>query len=177
MEIWKDIPDYEGYQASNCGRIRTFNKVTYSKRHGERHWKNRILKIQWNKSTSRESRRDAKVGLYKNGVEKKMLVARLVCYAFYGVSDLTVDHIDGDTYNNNLSNLQYLTREENIKQGFKNGLYKTKKIILTKNNEKYSFNSLSEASIFLNKYKGYVSYALKNNKKIINSKGEEFYKL
>ena len=27
-EIWKDIPDYKGYQVSNLGRVRTYNKIT-----------------------------------------------------------------------------------------------------------------------------------------------------
>ena len=44
MEIWKDIPGYENiYEASNCGRIRTHkDKVTYTKMHGVRKWKQRI---------------------------------------------------------------------------------------------------------------------------------------
>lgn len=41
-EIWMDIPNYKGYQVSNFGKVRTYNKITYSKKHGERHWKNRI---------------------------------------------------------------------------------------------------------------------------------------
>ena len=46
-EMWKDIPNYEGiYQASTFGRIRTCEgKTTYTKRHGIRHWKQRILNI------------------------------------------------------------------------------------------------------------------------------------
>ena len=40
-EIWKNIPNYEGYQVSNLGRIRTFNKLTYTKKHGIRKWKNK----------------------------------------------------------------------------------------------------------------------------------------
>ena len=46
IEIWKDIPRYPGYQAPNLGRIRTHNKTTYTERHGERHWKDRILKFK-----------------------------------------------------------------------------------------------------------------------------------
>ena len=38
-EIWKDIKNYKGYQVSNLGRVRTHNKTTYTKIHGERHWK------------------------------------------------------------------------------------------------------------------------------------------
>lgn len=30
-ETWKGIKDYEGYQISNLGRVRTHNKVSYSK--------------------------------------------------------------------------------------------------------------------------------------------------
>lgn len=29
-EIWKDIPNYNGYQVSNFGRVRTNNKVTHT---------------------------------------------------------------------------------------------------------------------------------------------------
>ena len=45
-EIWKAIPNYEGiYEASSFGRIRTCEgKTTFTKRHGIRHWKQRILK-------------------------------------------------------------------------------------------------------------------------------------
>ena len=46
-EIWKDIPNYNGYQVSNLGKIRTFNKVTYTKKHGKRQWKNRVLKYKF----------------------------------------------------------------------------------------------------------------------------------
>ena len=47
-EIWKDIEGFKGYQVSNKGRIRTFNKVTYTHKHGERHWKNKILRYKGN---------------------------------------------------------------------------------------------------------------------------------
>lgn len=30
QEIWKDIPNYSGYQVSNLGNVRTFNKITYT---------------------------------------------------------------------------------------------------------------------------------------------------
>ena len=36
MEIWKDIPNFEGYQVSNLGRVRTFNKITHTNKHGDR---------------------------------------------------------------------------------------------------------------------------------------------
>ena len=29
-EIWKDIPNYNGYQVSNLGRVRTHNKITFT---------------------------------------------------------------------------------------------------------------------------------------------------
>ncbi|QGT53104.1 HNH endonuclease [Lactococcus phage CHPC781] len=47
---------------------------------------------------------------------KDMYVHRLVMLAFYGKSDLTVDHIDGNKENNNLNNLEYVTQAENVKK-------------------------------------------------------------
>lgn len=83
-EIWKDIPNYPGYQASNLGRIRTYNKVTYTKMHGERHWKDRILKFKPYTTTNQRSKQGMgyRVSLWKNGKEKTLLVARLVATTF-----------------------------------------------------------------------------------------------
>ena len=44
-EIWKDIEGYPGYQVSSEGKVRTYNKVTFTKKHGVRHWENRYIKI------------------------------------------------------------------------------------------------------------------------------------
>lgn len=38
-EIWKDIEGYQGYQVSNLGNVRTYNKITYTEKHGKRKWK------------------------------------------------------------------------------------------------------------------------------------------
>ena len=132
-EIWLDIPNYEGYQVSNVGRVRTYNKITYTKKHGERHWKNRILKFKV--STMKNGRKDYRVDLWKNGTHKTFLVARLVAFTFFGRdisnSELTVNHKDGDPRNNNIENLEIIALKENIQHGFRTGLYNSKKIMLT----------------------------------------------
>lgn len=48
-------------------------------------------------------------------------VHRLVCSAFCGPSSHVVDHIDGNHSNNRLSNLEYVTREENSRRAVNNG--------------------------------------------------------
>ena len=67
---------------------------------------------------------------------KDMYVHRLVMLAFYGKSDLTVDHIDGNKENNNLNNLEYVTQTENAKR------FHDKKV-LWNGKEFRSFNDLS----------------------------------
>lgn len=47
---------------------------------------------------------------------KTIKIHRLVIESFKGKSDLTVDHIDGNKLNNSLDNLQYLSREDNLKK-------------------------------------------------------------
>lgn len=121
-EVWKDIPNFEGYQVSNLGRVRTHNKITYTKMHGDRHWKDRILKY---KGQTYET--GYRVDLWKNGKPNTMLVARLVAFTFYDEDinnhKLTVDHIDGNRFNNKLENLELISLAENIRRAFKNGLH------------------------------------------------------
>lgn len=122
-EIWKDIPNYEGYQVSNLGRVRTHNKITYTEKHGKRHWKDRILKYKGDTYKT-----GYRVDLWKDGKPKTFLVARLVAYTFFekDINDhsLTVNHKDGNRFNNNINNLELITLKENIQHEFRTGLYK-----------------------------------------------------
>ena len=159
-EIWKDIEDYKGYQVSNLGRVRTFNKITYTEKHGKRHWKNRILKERLDKNNKMLS-----VHLYKNGKGKSYLIHRLVAEAFLGKQEnMTVNHKDGNRYNNKLDNLEWLSLKDNIKHAWENNLIKTNKyvkIINKNNNYDKTFRSMSEASKAIGKNHGYISKKIK----------------
>ena len=74
-EIWRDIPNYTGYQVSNKGRVRTHNKTTFTKIHGVRHWKDRILKFKGETYDT-----GYRVDLWKEGKPYTKLVARLVAF-------------------------------------------------------------------------------------------------
>lgn len=67
------------------------------------------------------------VCLSENGKGKHYLVHRLILSTFNPVENmerLDVNHIDGNKLNNELSNLEWCTRSENIKHSYKNGLQK-----------------------------------------------------
>jgi hypothetical protein len=171
-EIWKDIPEYEGiYQASTLGRIRTVEgKTTFSKRHGVRTWKSRVLKGRGNNPTTGK-----RVSLWKNGKMKDALVARLVAMTFLGkpAEGYTVNHIDGNRFNNRIENLEWLSLGDNIRHGFRTGLYKStqKAVRVEVAGVEYDFASLSEFSRFLGKSNGYVSNNLKRGLPIYDQSG------
>lgn len=181
-EIWKDIPRYEGYQASTKGRIRTFNKVTYTEIHGYRQWKNRILKFKPSSFNSHSKKQGSgyRVTLWKDGKSKDFLVARLIATTFLEDlidTNMTVNHKDGNRTNNNIENLEWLSRSENIKYGFEKGQYKQIKTILYNKKERKQFRSLSQADIFLERSIGYCSQILKRNKKQVKSKKNILYNI
>lgn len=179
-EIWKDIPNYEGYQASNLGRIRTYNKITYTKMHGERHWKNRILKFKPNEKTKKcKQGTGFRVSLWKDGKCKDFLVARLIATTFLENlidTKMTVNHKNGDRLDNRVENLEWLSLADNIKYGFENNQYRqiNVKIKNIKNNKIFDFKSLAAASKFLNRNPGYINCCIKNNRKIRNKEKEEY---
>lgn len=167
MEIWKDIPNYNGYQISNLGNVRTYNKITKNKKYKERHWENRILKFKV--STSKYGRKDYRVELWNNGKHKTILVSRLVAFTFNNMpldSELTVNHIDGNSLNNNLDNLEIITKKENIQHEFRTGLYKNQ--IKIKIQDKITGtiifpSSLNEGNKYINRTHDYLSKKIKNN--------------
>ena len=170
LEQWLPIPSFEGlYEASSLGRIRTTkNKVTINKNGLKRVWKQRILKYKINNGN--EYKTGYRVTLWKNGKDIDYLVARLVASAFIknelNNKKLTINHINGNRLDNRIENLEWCTLAENIRKGFEEGLYPTKKIKVTnkETNETIIYRSLKVASESINKYKGYLSEVLKKGK-------------
>lgn len=174
-EIWKDIPNYEGiYQASNLGRIKTApNKITFTERHGVRHWKCRILKGRGDfYKTGR------RVNLWKNGQHKDWLVARLVAITFLGkptAEENTVNHKNGNRLDNRLENLEWLSIGDNIRHAFDTGLMPYKKVMLYNKDCELIFRSMAMASKYIGRNKGYVSLCIQKNREIMDRKNNIFY--
>ena len=163
-EEWRDIPGYEGiYQASDLGRIRTCEGKTTQGRYGERRWKQRILHHK-----GECYRTGYRVTLWKGGKPKDWLVARLVALTFIGPDGgLTVNHIDGNRFNNRPENLEWCTNAENIRKGFETGLYASiqKAVVLTyQDGSERRFASMSDASRSMGRSPGYVSLCMKSGK-------------
>ena len=112
-EVWKDIPDFEGsYQVSNMGRVRSLDRVVTFKNGRKRKFKGGTLKPYVNKSTGYKE-----LSLSSDGRRNTKTVHRLVLEAFkphVNMSDLDVNHIDGNKLNNHLINLEWLTRRDNM---------------------------------------------------------------
>ena len=168
-ERWQSIPYYEAeYEASNLGRIRTKEgKTTFTQRHGKRHWQQRLLKPKYCRNVRVPNRYDARVALWKDGKAKTLLVARIVLATFNQEHDLfsnmTVNHIDGNSLNNKIENLEWCSRKENIQKGFETGAYPYSKIKLTNKvtGEEIIFDSMTKASYYLNQNHGYISDQIK----------------
>lgn len=111
-EEWKDIPNFEGYQVSNLGRIRSLPRQT-NNQFGK---KERILKPWINRNGY------YLIGLYKQSIRKEYSVHRLVYEAFNGSipEGLQVNHINEIKTDNRLSNLNLMTPKENINFGTHN---------------------------------------------------------
>lgn len=178
MEQWRDIPGYEGiYQASKDGEIRTApGKVTSNKRYAHRVWKTRVMKqkVQHRKY----GRSDAKVSLWKDGKEKTLLVARLVGLAWCDgyTEGMTINHINGNSLDNRAENLEWVPIAENIRKGFDTGLFANmqKSVVLRCDADEFRFNSMAEASRFLNRNKGYIHNCLRQNRRILDADGKQY---
>lgn len=169
-EVWRDVVGYENlYEVSNYGRVRTNKyKTTSSARFSERHWKQRIIKQKF-QQRCRSEKYDARVILWKDGKEKTHLVSRLVAIAFidnpYNLPQ--INHIDGEPTNNNVKNLEWCDSKYNNEHARDNNLNNTSikvKLINKNTNEEIIFDSMSKASLFMNKNIGYINCRSKRGK-------------
>jgi hypothetical protein len=127
-EAWLPVPGYEGiYSASNRGRIRSETRIiVYSrgKRTGQqRLWKARILK------GSPDSAGYPTFTLWKNGRPTTLRGHVLVLLAFVGQPKPGQEglHFDDVKTNNNIENLRWGTRFDNVHDQIRNnGHYKSR---------------------------------------------------
>ena len=105
-EVWKTIPDYEDYQVSNFGRVKSFHKG----------------KVKILKPCCRVGYLN--ISLCKNGKHEHFRVNRLVAKLFLSNPDNLpqVNHKDGHPMNNYVGNLEWCTQSENQQHAYNTGL-------------------------------------------------------
>lgn len=109
-EIWKDVEGFNGrYQISNIGRVKsilkTRTKIRVPRIHSTGYFcLNLTLNYKW----------------------KSIVIHRLVAQAFIPNPENKpqVNHIDGNKLNNCVSNLEWVTRLENVRHSWDTGLSK-----------------------------------------------------
>lgn len=108
-ELWKDINEYENYQISNFGNVK-------SKRYwvGNRYvYKDKLLKPSLSSSGYQQ------VVLCKNGKTKNHFIHRLVANHFLENTNNSeeINHIDENKQNNNVNNLEWCDHKYNMNYG------------------------------------------------------------
>lgn len=118
-EIWQPVVGYEGmYEVSNYGHVRSIDRVVPHPSYGIAVRKGQEIKPQLGR------RGYLLVPLHQNGKLATKAVHRLVAEAFIGPrpDKHQINHIDCSKQNNSLPNLEYVTRSENMKHAYANGL-------------------------------------------------------
>ena len=115
IEKWRDVPGYDGfYMVSSIGRVKRIAGAIWEDRKYKR---DRILKYAW------KTCRYPNVSLYDcDGKKKTFSVHQLVAAAFLGLNcccptcgnNLEINHKDGNRMNNQVENLEYVTRKQNM---------------------------------------------------------------
>lgn len=157
-EQWKTIyinNEKTNYEISNSGLCRNVNKLN---------WKTGgLLKPKFNKQNGYNS-----YCLVLNGINHYKYAHRLVAESFveHSIKErVFINHIDGVKTNNDFRNLEWCTREENMKHCFDNDLCSTAKPILQYDlygNFIKEYKSTAVASIELNINAKTISQCLRN---------------
>lgn len=162
-EIWKSLEGYENFEVSNFGRIKSLARVvinsgTYL---GFYNKKEKILKPYIGKN-----------GYYRITINKKtILLHMLIAQTFIPNPEnkSQVNHINGNKLNNNLNNLEWCSRLENMQHAFNLGLIKPNKDHQKNITEKARLVNLKPVSkyykqdVLLKNYNSIREAAISNN--------------
>jgi len=138
MEEFRDIPGYPGYQISNCGNV--FSRKL-----------KRVIEAPNDEDGYK------RIKLWKQMISKHYRIHRLVATAFIPNPEdkPQVNHKDGDKTNNNISNLEWVTNQENITHRIEvlghngtKGIH-MKPVVLQKDEIEYPFAGIRDAHKFL----------------------------
>lgn len=116
-EIWKEFPPSKDYLVSNYGRIKSKPKTIYwDNKHKvcERFYPERILRCVLTP--------DGYLRITLN--RKGFFLHRMVAITFLGESKLDINHKNGIKTDNRISNLEYVTKVENMRHAVATGLVK-----------------------------------------------------
>ena len=102
----KEIVGFEEYEIDNVGNVFTSKKS------------NRLKSTDGKLSVVRNTQGYHQVTLYKDKKANQLLVHRLMWETFVGSipKGMTIDHIDQDHKNNQLQNLQLMSRSDNMRK-------------------------------------------------------------
>lgn len=121
-EEWKDMPNYESrYEVSNQGRVRSKERKVET---SEGYIQERGGNVR---SLFEDKGGYMRVTLQGDGSPETFSVHRLVARLFVPNPDNLpiVHHKDGDTYNNNSDNLEWVSHKSNINKSVNSGEYGT----------------------------------------------------
>jgi len=118
MEVWKDIIGFENfYSVSSIGRVKSLSREVFHIK-GNLNLKEKILK------QGLSSNGYLSVSFTMCSKQKTFNIHRLVAKIFIKneLNKKDVNHIDGNKFNNNVSNLEWSTRSENLIHAYLIGL-------------------------------------------------------
>lgn len=118
MAMWKEIPGYPGYEASDEGEIRSILRIIVCKNGAVKTYKGRVLKPGTHSTES-------PYPYYQLGKGRSLSAHKAVALAFLGPvpPGMEVRHIDGDHANPRLINLAYGTPKQNQADRVKHGTH------------------------------------------------------
>jgi hypothetical protein len=168
-EIWKTIDEYDWYEVSNYGRVRSIDRTIVDSWGRVYHKKGQLIKntIQ----IGDDNYRQVMVHLRYKGKDYRLIVARLVAKVFIPNPNNypQVNHKDEDSTNNYVENLEWCTAKYNINYGDylkRRSKSKSRPIDVYDSNNNY-IETLESGVAVSKKYnmsRGYISQSCKDGR-------------